>query len=200
MSYKCRHCGKEYEGPNGFRPCGCEDSPAPVVSNDRALSPGTETIRSSNPMGISAEDVRVAVQWLAHNAHGMDMQKWCEISATLLRAAETISNLRADAERHSCRDETYERQPIDCPHERASIKCPDCGIDFRNAKLSEPLLTAAEVVLTHFAPTFPDSRAWDDCLVGLAVAVSNFKARSPALKAGACNCNDGSAGECPMHP
>jgi hypothetical protein len=27
-------------------------------------------------------------------------------------------------------DETFARQPGDCEHERASVKCPDCGIDF----------------------------------------------------------------------
>lgn len=26
--------------------------------------------------------------------------------------------------------ETFARQPGDCEHERASVKCPDCGIDF----------------------------------------------------------------------
>jgi hypothetical protein len=26
--------------------------------------------------------------------------------------------------------ETFARQPGDCKHERASVKCPDCGIDF----------------------------------------------------------------------
>lgn len=51
---------------------------------------------------------------------------------------------------------------------------------------SEPLLTAAKAVLTHFAPTFPDSRAWDDCLVGLAVAVSNFEAKPHGHETGCC--------------
>lgn len=33
--------------------------------------------------------------------------------------------------------ETPARRPIDCKHERADIRCPDCGIDFRGASYTD---------------------------------------------------------------
>lgn len=66
-------------------------------------------------------------------------------------------------------------KPINCGSQKAAALIVTAVNAYGNP---EPLLIASEAVLAHFAPTFPDSRAWDDCLVGLAVAVSNFKVRA----------------------
>lgn len=58
---------------------------------------------------VSAEDVRDAVAWLARHAKGMTMEGWQDVSATLLAAAETISALRADAERWNGRPDEPRR-------------------------------------------------------------------------------------------
>lgn len=44
--------------------------------------------------------------------------------------------------------------------------------DARLIASAPDLLAAANAVLAHFMPTFPDSRAVDDCLVQLAAAVA----------------------------
>ena len=54
----------------------------------------------------------------------------------------------------------------------------------------ETLSKAANEVLRVYMPQFNDSRAVDDCLVGLAAAVSGFTARTCALVAAA----DGTCG------
>lgn len=47
-------------------------------------------------------------------------------------------------------------------------------------KMNSSLLVAANVVLAHFMPGFCDSRAVDDCLVGLAAAVADAEKAAPS--------------------
>jgi hypothetical protein len=54
----------------------------------------------------------------------------------------------------------------------------------------DALLTAANTVLSHFMPSFPDSRAVDDCLVGLAAAVVDAEAPGSAQQAPAAEKSD----------
>lgn len=100
-------------------------------------------------------------------------------AGVLLEAADEIEAARRQ-------DETFARQPSDCKHEHADIRCSDCGIDFRRVSHSDsfaPLLAAANEVLANFMPSFGGSREVDDCLVQLAAAVADAEKARPSEKA-----------------
>lgn len=106
-------------------------------------------------------------------------------AGVLLEAADEIEAARRQ-------DETFARQPSDCKHEHADIRCSDCGIDFRRVSHSDsfaPLLAAANEVLANFMPSFGGSREVDDCLVQLAAAVADAEKARPSEKASVrCTC------------
>lgn len=71
--YQCKHCYMVYDGPNGFRPCGCKDSdlavlPISILSMNSAPTDGTRILLKYVTFGFDSRAFK----------HKEDGTKWEE--------------------------------------------------------------------------------------------------------------------------
>lgn len=56
--YVCRHCGQRYDGPNGFRPCGCGE----VTVSKKAIADAIGLLERSYHTGGERRDALQVAQ------------------------------------------------------------------------------------------------------------------------------------------
>lgn len=100
-----------------------------TILDREALSQIQHSLRSALSGSHETSDQRCSACGHVELFKGAKVLKWPDLGGGTLEAVSSdVLGMRMAVEASAALERT-KRRAIDCPHERASIKCPDCGID-----------------------------------------------------------------------